>query len=183
MELTEEQLAIINSQGNIKINAVAGSGKTTTVIEYAKSRPANSRILYLVFNKSAKMEAEKKFAERGVRNVRIETAHSLAFHYIVKGSKFKVSGTGYKSYDVAEALSLPKSKDKLFEYIISSHILKLISYYCNSAALKLVDVDYLATITDPKAHDFVRSHYKTIETQARNFLAKMYRSQIPDQCG
>ncbi len=178
MELTEEQLAIINSQGNIKINAVAGSGKTTTVIEYAKSRPANSRILYLVFNKSAKMEAEKKFAERGVRNVRIETAHSLAFHYIVKGSKFKVSGSGYKSYDVAEALSLPKSKDKLFEYIISSHILKLISYYCNSAAMKLVDVDYLATITDPKAHEFVHSHYKTIETQARNFLAKMYRSQI-----
>jgi adenylate kinase len=36
MELTKEQHDIINSTGNIKINAVAGSGKTTTVIEYAK---------------------------------------------------------------------------------------------------------------------------------------------------
>lgn len=38
MELTGEQSAIINAQGNIKINAVAGSGKTTTIIEYAKAR-------------------------------------------------------------------------------------------------------------------------------------------------
>ena len=39
MELTFEQYDIINSMGNIKINAVAGSGKTTTMIEYAKTRP------------------------------------------------------------------------------------------------------------------------------------------------
>ena len=38
MELTSEQQAIINSNGNIKINAVAGSGKTTTIIEYAKAQ-------------------------------------------------------------------------------------------------------------------------------------------------
>ncbi len=51
MELTKEQLDIINSTGNIKINAVAGSGKTTTVIEYARTRPKTSKILYLAFNK------------------------------------------------------------------------------------------------------------------------------------
>ncbi len=39
MQLTSEQIDIINSTGNIKINAVAGSGKTTTIIEYARSRP------------------------------------------------------------------------------------------------------------------------------------------------
>lgn len=60
MELTSEQYDIINSTGNIKINAVAGSGKTTTVIEYAKSRPMGSKILYLAFNKTVKLEAKKK---------------------------------------------------------------------------------------------------------------------------
>lgn len=60
MELTPEQYDIINSTGNIKINAVAGSGKTTTVIEYAKARPTTSKILYLAFNKSVKLEAAKK---------------------------------------------------------------------------------------------------------------------------
>ena len=39
MDLTIEQYDIINSTGNIKINAVAGSGKTTTILEYAKTRP------------------------------------------------------------------------------------------------------------------------------------------------
>ena len=57
MEFTKEQNDIINLTGNIKINAVAGSGKTTTIIEYAKTRPKNSKILYLAFNKSVKLEA------------------------------------------------------------------------------------------------------------------------------
>ena len=59
MELTKEQYNIVHSVGNIKINAVAGSGKTTTVIEYAKARPQNSKILYLAFNRSVKLEAMK----------------------------------------------------------------------------------------------------------------------------
>lgn len=42
MNPTPEQQAIISSIGNIKINAVAGSGKTTTLIEYARTRPSGS---------------------------------------------------------------------------------------------------------------------------------------------
>ena len=57
--LTEEQKAIINSTGDIRINAVAGSGKTTTIIEYAATRPPGSRILYLAFNKSVRLEATR----------------------------------------------------------------------------------------------------------------------------
>ena len=49
MNLTQEQAAIIKSSGNIKIVAVAGAGKTTTLIEYAKSRKGQ-RILYLQQN-------------------------------------------------------------------------------------------------------------------------------------
>ncbi len=39
MAVTIEQSAIINSTGDIKINAVAGSGKTTTTTEYARANP------------------------------------------------------------------------------------------------------------------------------------------------
>ncbi len=38
MKLTSEQTAIVKSSGNIKINAVAGSGKTTKLIAYAQER-------------------------------------------------------------------------------------------------------------------------------------------------
>ncbi|OJY92489.1 MAG: hypothetical protein BGP14_14960 [Sphingobacteriales bacterium 44-15] len=60
MELTPEQYDIIHSTGNIRINAVAGSGKTTTIIEYAKARPKTAWILYLAFNRSVKLEAQIK---------------------------------------------------------------------------------------------------------------------------
>jgi hypothetical protein len=35
MQLTSEQLEIIQSEGDIKINTIAGSGKTTIIVEYA----------------------------------------------------------------------------------------------------------------------------------------------------
>jgi F-box protein 18 (helicase) len=90
MELTKEQYEIINSTGNIKINAVAGSGKTTTIIEYAKARPKDSKILYLAFNKSVKLGAIKRFADKGLSNVTVETAHSLAYKHIVFRHSYKV---------------------------------------------------------------------------------------------
>jgi len=40
MELTQEQNEICESEGNIIIDAVSGSGKTSTLVEYAKKRPS-----------------------------------------------------------------------------------------------------------------------------------------------
>lgn len=69
MQLTPEQQAVIDTNTNLVINAVAGSGKTTTLIEYAKSRTAGCKILYLAFNKTVKTEAIQKFEIAGVKMV------------------------------------------------------------------------------------------------------------------
>jgi superfamily I DNA and RNA helicase len=148
--LTAEQLAIINSSGNIVINAVAGSGKTTTVIEYAATRPPNSKILYLAFNKSVKLEASRRFQEQNLLNVRVETAHSLAFSYVMRGSKYKVRSQSYKTYELAELLGLTAIGEKHGEHIIANHINKFITYFCNSNVKKVQDLNYLDTIADKK---------------------------------
>ena len=122
MELTPEQYDIIQSTGNIKINAVAGSGKTTTVIEYAKTRPKDKKILYLAFNKSVKLEAAKKFADKGLDNVKVETAHSLAYRHIVFRNNFTVRPQGYKTNEIAELLGLQGNGEKHSEYIVANHI-------------------------------------------------------------
>lgn len=96
MELTPEQYEIINSTGDIKINAVAGSGKTTTIIEYARTRPKSSKILYLAFNKSVKEEAKKRFRDKGIENVEVETAHSLAYKHVVQKHRYKVRKQDFK---------------------------------------------------------------------------------------
>src|SRR5674476_851786 len=131
MELTQEQYAIINSTGNIKINAVAGSGKTTTIIEYAKARPKDSKILYLAFNKSVKLEAAKKFADKGLDNVKVETAHSLAYKNIVFKLNYKIRPQGFKTNEIAELLSLQGNGEKHTEYVVATHINKFIAYFCN----------------------------------------------------
>ena len=178
MKLTEEQEAIINSKGDIKINAVAGSGKTTTIIEYAKARPPQSKILYLAFNKSVKLEAIKRFAAKGLQNVTVETAHSLAYKKIVFQNQYKVRAQGYKTYEIADLLGLQGNGEKHHEYVIANHINKFIAFFCNSDKPKVQEVNYLETISDAKAKTFVKTFYHFIETQTRQLLAKMDRGEI-----
>ena len=63
MEPTFEQSAIIKaaaSSASLMVNALAGTGKTTTLTMLAKALPAEP-ILALAFNKKIKEELEKRF--------------------------------------------------------------------------------------------------------------------------
>ena len=171
LPLTKEQKAIIRSTGNIKINAVAGSGKTTTVLEYARTRPAGSRILYLAFNKAVKLEAARKFSEMGLHQVKVETAHSLAYKHVVFKEGYTVRMQSYKIHEVADLAGVKRAGDKHSEFVIANHILKLVAYFCNSDKRKVQDLNYLDIVNDKKARAFVKSYYKQIEQGGRIILA------------
>lgn len=176
MQLTPEQQAVLDINMDLVINAVAGSGKTTTLIEYAKSRLPKSKILYLAFNKTVKTEAIQKFMAAGVTNVKVETAHSLAFDHIVKHSRYKV-GADYKSYEWSDMLGI-KTGDRHADFILASHVSKFISFFCNSKAAKVQDIRYIDVITDAKAKTFVQNFYSQIEKYTREALAKMDKGEI-----
>jgi len=178
MELTRQQQDIISATGDIRINAVAGSGKTTTVIEYARRIPKNKTILYLAFNKSVKMEAQKRFNECGLQNVRIETAHSLAFSHIVPANHYKVKANGYQTSELVHLLQIRSIGDALTEFIVANHVARFMSYYCNSDRESLKDLDYSVVITDSKARDFVKHHYHLIEAKTALFLGLMNEGKI-----
>ena len=178
MELTKEQLDIIRSEGNIKINAVAGSGKTTTIIEYARTRPPGSKILYLAFNKSVRLEAEKKFTSAGIPHVKVETAHSLAFRHIVMRSGYTVRPQAYKTSEIASILQLPRSGEKHNEFVLANHIGRFVSYFCNSDKSRVQDLNYLDHVTDEKTRLYVSTHYELIQKQTRVFLSKMDKAEI-----
>ena len=169
MELTSEQLEIVNSIGNIKINAVAGSGKTTTLVEYAKAKTNNKKknthtykkrrknILYIAFNKSAQIEARKKF--KNLPNVEVKTAHSLAYKHIFLlkkiFSKDDLRPKDYYAHEIADILKITDTK-KMIPYILASHINKLIRFYCNNSKEKIEDVidDYINTLSNHKSIQF-----------------------------
>ena len=82
MELTEEQRHIVDCDKNIiLVNAYAGTGKTSTLVQFCKVRK-NARFLYLAYNASMAKEAKSKF--KGNNNVACATIHSLAFRYLGK---------------------------------------------------------------------------------------------------
>ena len=75
MELTDEEEAICqNNAARLQVNAFAGTGKTTTLIHYAKRNP-NKKMLYLCYNKNIQAEAQLVFPD----NVVARTTHSLAY--------------------------------------------------------------------------------------------------------
>lgn len=91
--------------GDLKVRAVAGSGKTTTLRLIA--RETQSRMLYLAFNRSVKQEAEQKFP----RHVEVKTLHGLAYGEVVKGnpryeSKLRSSNGQVRPHHVIEALKI-----------------------------------------------------------------------------
>lgn len=176
--LTSEQKAIIASAGNIRINAVAGSGKTTTIIHYAATRPRGSRILYLAFNKSVRLEAQKRFTNLGLQQVQVETAHSLAFRHIVRHSGYTVCQKDYTTYDIAQHLDLQGHGEKHGEYILANHIQKFMSYFCNSSVAKVQDLDYRDIVADENAKAFVNKFYRHIEHGTRLLLAKMKKGEM-----
>ncbi len=178
LQLTAEQETILAATGDCRINAVAGSGKTTTVIQYAATRPPGSRILYLAYNRSVKAEATKRFAARGLHNVRVETAHSLAFRPVVVANGYTVRQQEYKTYEIAALLGLSGQGEKHGEYILANHINKFMAYFCNSAVAKVQDLDYRNVVHDAKAKTFVQNFYPQIEYGVRLLLGKMYKGEI-----
>src|ERR1019366_1188931 len=83
MNLTEEQHTICQAardlgvRSSLKIQAFAGTGKTTTLAAIAESLPQR-KFLYLVFNRAAADQAELRMPS----NVAVRTAHAVAFRSI-----------------------------------------------------------------------------------------------------
>lgn len=181
LPLSSEQEAIVASVGDIKINAVAGSGKTTTVVEYARTRPAAARILYLAFNSAVRREAERKFRQQGLEYVQVETAHSLARRHVVRNSSYKVRKNGaFKPYELVGLLGLPRpaGPSALGEYVLATHIIKFLAYFCNSDKQRVRDLNYLDIVVEPPAREFVAQHYGLIEDGCLQLLRQMDSGRI-----
>jgi len=106
--LTQEQKDIIfSTEDRVKVSALTGSSKSTTLYYYAKEH-AFSKILYLVYNKSMQLESEKMFAKQ--RHVEIRTIHSLGYNYSGKFYRDKLT-FNYGVVDIIKDLNLNWDKD------------------------------------------------------------------------
>ena len=102
--LTEEQQAVVDVSRQLlpremlKVDACAGSGKTSTLVEIAKANP-HARFLYLAFNRAIVSEAKQRFPA----NVKIYTTHGLAYYwyaYVYGDARLHDIKPGYKIFDI-----------------------------------------------------------------------------------
>jgi len=176
MKLSDEQQAIIEHGGNLKVNAIAGSGKTTTILEYAKHR-TNQSMLYLAFNKSVKLEAEHKLAQLQLKHVKVETAHSLAYKYMAPYQRYKIR-FDYKPHEIAQVLKIKARPGDLSHLKLANHTYNFVRYFCNSKARKVLELNYLETLTNIESLAFATERYEEIVHYTRLFLAKMQKGEI-----
>lgn len=110
---------------NILVGAVAGSGKTSTLIELLKM--ATGQVTFLAFNKAIVTELEKKVP----KHVNVMTMHSMGIRAILrKHGKLKINGS--KSYKFIKSNIEEKGKwkvDKKEQSVIYHTLTRMIDIY------------------------------------------------------
>ncbi len=113
MNLTDEQHAIcqagrdLDVGSSLKIQAFAGTGKTTTLAAIADSL-AQRKFLCLVFNRAAAVEAEHKMPS----NVMVRTAHALAFRSVGYVYKSRLTGNPWAWFPYLKE-KMPRALDSV----------------------------------------------------------------------
>ena len=73
---------IKNGMGHGIIDAVAGAGKTTTIMECAKYVENKTDVLFCAFNKSIQGEIAAKFNRQMMNQITVKTIHALGFQIL-----------------------------------------------------------------------------------------------------
>lgn len=87
---------IQKGKGNAVIDAVAGSGKSTTIVNALKLIPTYKRVLFLAFNKSIVDELKVKIGD--LQNVDVCTLHSLGCKALFRAYKSVINENKYSAW-------------------------------------------------------------------------------------
>jgi superfamily I DNA/RNA helicase len=140
---SDEQRAIFawfaTGEGNLVVQARAGTGKTTTIKEAFSHAPEQGRLLYAVFNKKNQREAQEKITDA---RVEVKTLHSLGFWFI------KNVWRDAKPDDYVENDRLVKVNPTLPEEV-GSAVLKLVGF-CKNLTAGIPELNTIIDIADAR---------------------------------
>ncbi len=80
---------------SVKVDAVAGSGKTTTCLHIAKSNPTKA-VFQLTYNARLKLETRARASQLGIQNIEVHSYHAFFVKYF--------DGSGFTDVSIIECL-------------------------------------------------------------------------------
>lgn len=101
--ISEEQqniVSLVSSGYNVQVDAVAGSGKTTTSLYLAKTNSVK-KVLLLTYNAKLKLETREKTVSLNITNMEVHSYHAFCVKYF-----------NHKAFKDNEILTLLKKKVK-----------------------------------------------------------------------
>ena len=183
MNLTQEQISILDAkEDSFIINAVAGSGKTTTLLEYVKKHP-DKKILYLAYNKSLQISLSQKLKDYQLSNLLVSTIHSLAYKKV--GAHNYTLVNELKNYIIEETLArfeLQKGHTYLPSDKYVTLVKDIINFYCNSSLVQ-IDEKLLTkyknnTEVTAKTIDLINDNSKDLLLHVKHILSSMKTGKI-----
>jgi superfamily I DNA/RNA helicase len=111
--------------GNAVVSAVAGSGKTTTLINAIKLIPQEKNVIFLAFNKSIANEIRERVPQ-GSSNIDVKTVHSYGFSAIQKSFSCEIENGKYRKI-LNDIIMYHQTSDMkvLDKYAFDGKVLKL----------------------------------------------------------
>jgi len=147
---------IAEGKGGARVNAVAGSGKTTTLVEVASR--ANGTSLFCAFNK----HIEQELSERLPQNTKCRTIHSLGFQAVRnRVGNVKVDNDKYSTLCGEHTQSIRKKSIGIIDAVTKEgKIRRLLNHLVSMSMM---------TMTDAKDMDALKE------------MASMYQISIPSK--
>ncbi|MDX2077612.1 MAG: ATP-dependent helicase, partial [bacterium] len=152
--------AVLNTKDNVAIAALAGTGKTSSLIELSKRLPATGSKIFCAFNKDIVNELESRLTGTGVK---ASTFHSIGFSALKKylnataitpqGDKYKKLVEAWGNEDGVFALTLsdavqvyPQEERSEKMRDLRKATLNMFADLLNLARLKLANWDDIDTL-------------------------------------
>jgi len=192
---TDEQLAVRNTKESVIVNAYAGAGKTTTIIEYCLANPDEKK-LYMVFSKSLQDEMKEKVLKMGIKNLDVSgTVAMMRTYYVYKTNKtpniisedkdlnlqngrFQTYNGIYVNpddYDYINDQIESEMRGKIYTFMKRLHVL-----FCRSAELNIFSYNAEYDLKDEVEIEFFQKNKdKILDFQNRLFEAIKSSKTIP----
>lgn len=176
--LSDEQENVLAAEEDIKVQAFAGCGKSTTLLHYIKRNP-NKKILYLSYSKPNTVSFAEKCSEYGL-HAEVKTFHSFSKNLVFGKSKVELESKGshsiakLKEYLESDLREFPDLKKNL----LVTHAKRMLTKYCNTNHKKLENYNYFDEL-DPAILKRLSGHHDQISGLAKKLGVLMHTNQIP----